>query len=410
MTRTAFAAVLLPFAAFAAMPSVTSVTMSQNPVSRLVTVEYALSSAADAIVTLDILTNNVSIGAENIVRASGDVNRLMSAGTNGVIYWAADVDWPDRWFTDGTVKASVKAWSRSQPPDYMVVDLDLPEELRFYVSEAALPEGGLANDIYRRRKLVMRRIPAAGVEWTMGSQTNETGRTATYEKPHRVTLTEDFYIGIFEMTVAQCRLIHSSLVVPFADQEYELTDMIPSTSNRMSSVYGHAKEDVYRKEYANTVCYRLKHNLDIGIDFSLPTSAQWEFACKAGCASAIYTGKNADGDTLEEIAWHSGNSDGKLHRVGLKKPNAYGLYDMIGNAAEMVVDRWIDDNTTLEYADPHNTLYESSSNLSEVRGGSAQSTTSACRSASRAKGTKVAVDPRSDMNGFRLIAPIGGTW
>lgn len=68
-----------------------------------------------------------------------------------------------------------------------------------------------------------------------------------------------------------------------------------------------------------------------GSAYRLPTEAEWEYACKAGTAGARY------GD-IDQIAWYKGNSKGKSHEVGLKQPNEWGLYDMLGNVWEWCSD------------------------------------------------------------------------
>ncbi len=71
--------------------------------------------------------------------------------------------------------------------------------------------------------------------------------------------------------------------------------------------------------------------LPAGHVYSLPTEAQWEYACKAGTGE--FDPANAD-----DIAWHGGNSDAKAHPVAQKKPNAWGFYDMVGNLWEWCQD------------------------------------------------------------------------
>ena len=105
--------------------------------------------------------------------------------------------------------------------------------------------------------------------------------------------------------------------------------------------------------------------------YRLPTDAEWEYACRAGTTTAFYngeyTGSEWEDPALEEIAWFPNNSGGTTHPVGEKLPNAWGLYDMIGNVAEWVWDWYEPFSSKHRVTDPTGPL--SSFHGRGIRGG-----------------------------------------
>jgi formylglycine-generating enzyme required for sulfatase activity len=79
-------------------------------------------------------------------------------------------------------------------------------------------------------------------------------------------------------------------------------------------------------------------NAQTGKNYRLPTEAEWEYAARGGKHKSpyMYSGSN----NVDEVAWYEGNSGGKNHVVGGKKPNTLGIYDMSGNSAELCSDWW----------------------------------------------------------------------
>ncbi|MFZ2640522.1 MAG: SUMF1/EgtB/PvdO family nonheme iron enzyme [Verrucomicrobiia bacterium] len=149
-----------------------------------------------------------------------------------------------------------------------------------------------------------------GVFW-MGS---DKGRDD--EKPaHQVTLTKPFFMGKYEVTQEQWQAVMG----------------INPSHNKG------AKNPVENISWDN--CQRFLSVLNNGLrglKASLPTEAQWEYACRAGGTAKYYCGDDESG--LAEYAWYSANARGSTQPVGLKKPNAWGLYDMNGNVREWVSD------------------------------------------------------------------------
>jgi formylglycine-generating enzyme required for sulfatase activity len=146
-----------------------------------------------------------------------------------------------------------------------------------------------------------------------------------------------------------------------------------------------------------------------GIDFDLPTEAQWEFACRAGVKSELYSGKNIakDGNdaAVSEIAWTKYNTT-TSQAVGLKPDNEWGLYDMLGNINEWCCD-YYDALGCGDAIDPVGAPEDSGVGRVLRGGGFGWSEARGCASASR--GYDNGKGKMKD-RGFRLICPVTLKW
>ena len=386
----------------AAAPHVSNVTIPELPFAKSITIGYDLEGET-SIVTFDILTNGVSIGAANIVSVTGDVNGKVEPGTGKSIVWQAYQDWPDHTITNRIVQAKVTAWSLDNPPDVMVVDLTTKSNIAFYATFDSLP-GGVGDNIYKTDKLVMRKIPAGGSVFTMGESGGSGARF-----PHFVAFTNDFYLGVYEVTQKQLENVSGQRgTSSFAENEN--ADILPCDAvawgNRTAAAWSIRD---YRTTSAQGIArFSTKSFLSAfikfsGIGFDLPTSAQWEFACRAGTSTKFNGGSN-DVASMDDLGWYSGNSDSAPHPVGAKNPNDFGLYDMHGNVMEWVLDGQYSptENPYNSYEiNPARLPSESAVAYKERRGGGYAQGADECSSAYRLTAHVFT----SSAGGFRLWAP-----
>ena len=327
--------------------------VSQDPDTRVVTADFTLSE--QAIVLVDVRTNGVTIGAENFSKMFDALtdslvfpgNKVVKAGSHKFV-WKPTKEWPGYQFAN-ELTVNVRAHRLANPPDYMVIAMkNIPEEglskgdRRFYATAEDLP-GGLYHpvdldadtakldaDPYRTTKMVFRRIPAAGVQWRMGAAP---GDTSTARIPHYVTLQNDYYMAIYLTTRLQKYYIYGE------------NDFSNGSNPRVNVPYSTVRGDPTNPDY----CWPDKTDVDpnswaglftafCGLKMDLATEAEWEFACRAGCGDQYYWG--SDIDKVAEYEWTSEAGSGNYRRVGLLKPNGFGLYDMTGNLREWVRDQY----------------------------------------------------------------------
>ncbi len=199
---------------------------------------------------------------------------------------------------------------------YCVIDLSAGASASSYpvTYMSAVPKGGFNTDEYKTTKLVLRLIDPGSFK--MGGL-------------YDVTLNQPFYCGIFEVTQKQYSLVMGSNPSSFSG------DKLPVEKVSYNLIRGSSDGRMWPSSSAvDSSSFMGTLSARTGLDFDLPTEAQWEYACRAGTTTTYSYGSSADGDYM----WYSSNSSTRTHDVGTKEPNPWGLYDMHGNVWEWCLD------------------------------------------------------------------------
>ena len=193
------------------------------------------------------------------------------------------------------------------------------------------------------------------------------------EKPvHRVTLTNNYYIGKYEVTQALWKIVMGS------NPSNSKGDNLP----------------VENVSWNNCQKFISKLNKLTGKSFRLPTEAEWEFAARGGNKSRGY--QYSGSNTIGDVAWYDGNSGSKTHAVGTKQPNELGIYDMTGNVLEWCQD-WYDSYSSSPQTNPTGAV---SGSFRVLCGGSWGNSAGYCRSSCRGSNTP---GSRNNFLGLRLV-------
>lgn len=212
---------------------------------------------------------------------------------------------------------------------------------------------GVTNNIeYKTTKLVMRRIPAKDQTFMMGSYTNALTGECDYTRLsndkyyYEMRMTNDYWLSVFELTAGQyaemsdtdfASLDISSVDMPMSGYKYILYSILRGTPSQWLNW----PADILTVGDGSWLSKMRDKYL---LSFDIPTEAQWEYACRAGTDTQLYTGvrfigANAMRTDLSVLGnYKPGDVSVPLHRVGGFRPNALGLYDMLGNLAEMTRD------------------------------------------------------------------------
>jgi formylglycine-generating enzyme required for sulfatase activity len=224
----------------------------------------------------------------------------------------------------------------------------VPGQVATFVSQFAADTG---------IKLVL--IPAG--TFTMGSAADEADRGSDEGSPTRVTLTGDFFLGATDVTQGQYAAVMGTNPSDFKNAGPDA----PVEQVSWADAMAFCKKLNERERTAG--------RLPEGYVFTLPTEAQWEYACRAGTTGAYASDPAA-------TSWYDRNSGGTTHPVGTKQPNAWGLYDMTGNVYQWCADWYAKRYPGGEVTDPTG---PADGSVRVLRGGGWYYDRTYCRSAYR---------------------------
>lgn len=292
------------------------------PWSNRVDIDYVISGMDDVYskayrvelaVSAEIAGETVSITASNFLGLAWC--DLPTSNGAWRVTWDAASDGVD--FISGGATFSLKLFYDPVPladAAYMIIDLSGGKDAQSYPARYVRGTGpdlqAFNHVTYKTRKIVLRKIKACTFPFGTGS-------TAT-------TIENDYFFSIFPVTQSQYQLVSGTNPSTHkTDDGDDLAALRPVES----MTEGTASEKFHSKLSSKvSVC-------GSGVTaFGHPTTYQWECACRAGTTTTYYWGNNSD--LYLDYGWFFRNSAGRTHAVGGKLPNAWGIFDMVGNAAD----------------------------------------------------------------------------
>ena len=190
-------------------------------------------------------------------------------------------------------------------------------------------------------------VPIPGGEFVMGSPDKEAGRQADEGPQHKVKI-EPFWMGAFELTWNEYEIFMFTNTDRLLRNQYLTNRYVDKVADALSGpsspyadmTFGMGKSGfpaiAMTQHAANKYCQWL--SAKTGQFYRLPTEAEWEYAARAGTTTAYFFGE--DPKDLVNYAWFGKNSDWKYQKIGKKKPNPWGLYDIYGNVVEWTTDQY----------------------------------------------------------------------
>lgn len=345
------------------------------PWNGLVDIDFELDSKATEPYMMNVTVfdnvgkTNLPVKTVYTEKVSQKANPCMVTKDTTRIVWDAAADLPDG-FKCTNVLVTCQD-TRCVPVDKLYMVINLSDGAVSYLD--SVPSGGWTDE-YKTTKMVLRRIEKGS--FMMGSEDSELGRLSNEDR-HKVTLTKPFYIGVFEVTEHQWGIVCEE------EGTSKKAKFVAYGAIRGADCTGDGYQGTFKK---TAYCYPDSTTIDsdsfVGkliaktslSGFDLPTEAQWEYACKAGCDVGVNIGCECTQANVDLAARNKNNAnDGRgdasckgVTHVGCYMPNAWGLYDMLGNISEFCRDAYVDHlgaNDQIDPVGPEASIYEDSLRL-----------------------------------------------
>jgi formylglycine-generating enzyme required for sulfatase activity len=227
--------------------------------------------------------------------------------------------------------------------------------------------------------LVYTMVPVKGGSFLMGSPPAEKNRRSD-EGPQKQITISPFWMGAFEVTHDQFGIFFKNESLSQGSKVDAVTRPTPQYIDLSWNMGRDGGFPVNSMSVDGALMFCRWLYQQTGIFYRLPTEAEWEYACRAGTKTAYFFGD--DPAKLKEFAWYAANSNKKYQKTGQKKPNPWGLYDMLGNISEWTMDQYSDKYfDTAKNKDPR--IQPASRYPRSIRGGSYMDDVSLLRSAAR---------------------------
>ncbi len=331
-----------------------SITWTQKK-NGFVQVDYTLQDTP-AFVTAQMYTNGAPVGAAEQAGLSGAINRIVRPGAQSFTWQMQDEALlKEKKLPEGAWSVKITATDFRRLPTYMAVNLS-DGSMAFYAATNDIP-GGVGDARWKTTHMLLRRIPAANVTARLGlGLTDYKNANYDYLPPYEHTFDEDWYMAIYETTQGQSISLGDTTASTCGQNSFNNLNNAPHKTLHATDWQWHPVDNATLARataVAATLTARAKAGSGYGFTFAVPDEDQWEYSCRAGGSKDSYFGARNDTYrgtsngrgyvvTFQKAkAYYGGESGGGFHPtysdaipVGQMLPNAWGLYDMLGNVCE----------------------------------------------------------------------------